>query len=143
LIYEISFIDFTWPLFIIPLIFLVFINKYIYKNDLVSNDFKYKAMAVTALIIGFGPFWSFSSHVYSNIQYLNGNFKVLEGKLLDWSDDSRYLTLHIKGQGRIRYAMYGTSCLSYRPNVENGTKVKLNYIGEKQNACIVSIQALD
>jgi len=72
---------------------------------------------------------------------LTGSYSSAEGSYQSISDDGRIATLNITGH-RFKFHLYSTSCLSYKPKLTKGDYIKVKYLGEKNDVCILEIQKI-
>ncbi|WP_273048395.1 hypothetical protein [Pseudoalteromonas sp.] len=141
MLYEINIFDFSWVLLVVNLSIFYFIARYVFKNELLSKRSKLK------FIISFGVIWSgfpiylFISNIYVNISYNLGSYSSVKGKISTITEDDRYLIL--RGSNfRLRYSTVSGRCLTEKPKINEHKNLKINYVFEKNDACILSIQEL-
>ncbi|WP_409424622.1 MULTISPECIES: hypothetical protein [unclassified Pseudoalteromonas] len=141
MIYEISLLDLSWPLVIVPSAFLFLFSKYIWSHDLLVKKQKVKYLAIASFVLGTFPLCVFVYHLTVNIMNLTGSYSSAEGSYQSISDDGRIATLNITGH-RFKFHLYSTSCLSYKPKLTKGDYIKVKYLGEKNDVCILEIQKI-
>ncbi|CAH9050512.1 hypothetical protein PSECIP111951_00207 [Pseudoalteromonas holothuriae] len=142
MLYEINIFDFAWVLLVANLSVFYFIARYIFNNELLNKRSKLKFIIPFGVIFSGMPVYMFFSHIYVNISYDLGNYSSVNGKILNIAEDGRYLILRGKGF-RLRYSTVSGRCLTEKPKTNEHEDVKINYVFEKNDACILSIKELN
>lgn len=138
MLYKINLLDFSWHIVGVNLLILFLIIKFVSSNELLSKKQKLKLLIPFSLFWSGVPLYQFFSHFYVNYAYHNHSYDSVSGEVISVIEKDRYVT--ITGFGyRVRYSTVGAKCLTRKLKINKGEIIKVDFLFDKQNACIVQV----